>query len=371
MGEIWKEISGYSRYLVSSEGKVWDRENGKEVSQVLTGIPQYYYVNMRDDEGVRRLKRTHRLVAKAFCEGRTDQRNVVDHIDRNPYNNHHTNLRWVTFTGSSRNRDVSIFVSEDMTLKEWCRERFPEREDRAYSYMYRKMKIDGKSFQESVEDYEEYLRYGLNRVKVDYKGEEVYLSDLCEEKGKDLALVRDRMQRGWDAWEAIHSIPPINSYPNQLIIDYDKTGNVGMWFKSREDLRKYLGVSRELLGKRLMGLSCIEDMLDYDIRDVYRTEAHGVFGTRQEICSHFGLTLSAVETSMKRNGISFEDALLLPRQRVKRVFLNGEAMTTKDMWEYFGVNPKTASNYRSRNKVSFEETLQHYGVNTDGIEITF
>ena len=32
----------------------------------------------------------------AFCEGRSEENNVCDHIDRNTFNNHYTNLRWGT-----------------------------------------------------------------------------------------------------------------------------------------------------------------------------------------------------------------------------------------------------------------------------------
>lgn len=38
----------------------------------------------------------HRLVAHKFVDGRTDKKNVVNHIDKNKHNNKASNLEWVT-----------------------------------------------------------------------------------------------------------------------------------------------------------------------------------------------------------------------------------------------------------------------------------
>ncbi|MDB1562943.1 HNH endonuclease signature motif containing protein [Pediococcus pentosaceus] len=38
----------------------------------------------------------HRLVAEYFVDGRTKEKNVVHHVDRNTHNNDYRNLRWVS-----------------------------------------------------------------------------------------------------------------------------------------------------------------------------------------------------------------------------------------------------------------------------------
>ena len=49
--------------------------------------------------------RVHRIVAMAWVPGRTEERNVVDHRDRNPRNNRATNLRWVTPSENAANAE--------------------------------------------------------------------------------------------------------------------------------------------------------------------------------------------------------------------------------------------------------------------------
>lgn len=47
--------------------------------------------------------RVHRLVAETFLAN-TDEKPTVDHIDRNPFNNHISNLRWATYSEQCFNR---------------------------------------------------------------------------------------------------------------------------------------------------------------------------------------------------------------------------------------------------------------------------
>lgn len=52
--------------------------------------------------------KVHRLVAMAFCNGRTLERDVVNHIDRNRTNNRSENLEWCS---SAENRNHGSYVS--------------------------------------------------------------------------------------------------------------------------------------------------------------------------------------------------------------------------------------------------------------------
>lgn len=63
----------------------------------------------RDRKGYFRIKyrgklyRVHRLVLETFVGFAPDGKTEVDHIDRNPANNHVSNLRWVSRTENNRN----------------------------------------------------------------------------------------------------------------------------------------------------------------------------------------------------------------------------------------------------------------------------
>jgi hypothetical protein len=57
-----------------------------------------YYQSALKVKNKRKWKKAfnHRLVALAFVEGRTEEKNVVDHIDTNKTNNYYKNLKWCT-----------------------------------------------------------------------------------------------------------------------------------------------------------------------------------------------------------------------------------------------------------------------------------
>lgn len=372
MEMVWKEIPGYSRYLASEDGRIWDKKNEKEVSQVLTGGILYYYVNVYNDKGERKLKRTNRLIAKAFCEGRNPETDVVDHIDRDKYNNHYTNLRWTDMAGNSRNRDMTIFVSEDETLREWVDRVYGEDDGQTiYPYLLRRMNLNGETFEEAVESYESYLERGMKTKKIVHEGEEMYLTDFCEKYSLDYEDSRTKLWRGWDSWSIQHGLAPIDSYFYQGVCKYDKEGVVNIWYKTKDCLLRWLRTEGDTFDRRLEQYGCLEGIINRDPKDDYRITVLGVYGTREEICKHFGKNLGSVETQMKRYGSTFEEALVLPRQKVKRLEVNGTPMTPKEMWEMYGINPKLANNHRSRNGKTFEETLEHFGVDTTGIVITF
>lgn len=97
----YRVVDGWDNYVVTSCGRVF-RKDGKEVAQVLTGEPQYKYVNLRQDEQ-RKLIRVHRLVALAFLPA-VEGKAFVDHIDRDKMNNNASNLRWATASENQRNQ---------------------------------------------------------------------------------------------------------------------------------------------------------------------------------------------------------------------------------------------------------------------------
>jgi hypothetical protein len=69
-------------------------------------------------------------------------------------------------------------------------------------------------------------------------------------------------------------------------------------------------------------------------------------------------------------GISFEEAVQIPKQRIMHLIVNGTPMRTMEMWKLYGVDPKKGNARKSEKKMTFKETLNHFGVDTANIEIT-
>ncbi|MNQ57494.1 NUMOD4 motif protein [compost metagenome] len=364
MGCIWKEIEGYEgKYSVSNTGLVKNNINGKEVVQVLTGIPQYKYVNLRG-KVERKLVRVHRLVALAFIP-EVEGCPIVDHIDRDKLNNHVSNLRWVDKSGNQRNTSTSFYTEHDGESKlliELCESIFGE----AYPhYTYLKACVDrGLSFEDSLLRYEEFKRVGNKTIKVEYQGKEHYLLELCDKHNKDYESVKSRLDKGWDVWESLFNCPPSTTG-----IQIRQEDGSCLWFKTAVKFYSESGRSPEVCGKALVGDWTWQYLLTYqpDLKKDY--VINGITKKRDEWIRYYETTETRVNTNILRKGISFEEAVQLPVERVKNVKLNGTKMMVADMWKMFGLHPKTCNTVRSKLKISFKQALEHFGVDTSDLEI--
>jgi hypothetical protein len=99
--EYWRVIDGFPNYDVSTDGRVRNSQTGKmRKLQVMKN--GYIHIGLSKDNKDS-IHYVHRLVATAFCN-KSDDCNVVDHIDRNPSNCNYQNLRWTTMSGNQRNK---------------------------------------------------------------------------------------------------------------------------------------------------------------------------------------------------------------------------------------------------------------------------
>ena len=126
--EIWRDLDvegcGY-KYSISSYGRVYNKLSGKYISQVLTGNPQYFYVNLRPvgEDGVVEkhiLRRVHNWVGKIFLLRDGENYDRVDHIDQNKFNNSLDNLRWTDRKGNARNTKTNVKFKCGQLLIDCC-----------------------------------------------------------------------------------------------------------------------------------------------------------------------------------------------------------------------------------------------------------
>lgn len=103
---MWKQIDEYPNYEVSTEGQV---RNIKKQNLLKNLKKNYFQVKLNG-----KFQCVHRLVAVTFIP-RFDMSLIVDHIDRDKYNNNMTNLRWVSYSQNSLNRDYYVH-NKDNTL---------------------------------------------------------------------------------------------------------------------------------------------------------------------------------------------------------------------------------------------------------------
>jgi hypothetical protein len=106
-------IKGSQRYYIDQNGEVW-KDGVKKIKPFLhtsrkeleKGCLPRYAIDL--DIG---RKTIHRVIAENLIPGWFEGA-VVDHIDRNPNNNHPTNLRWATQSQNRLNVNEAIRIQK-------------------------------------------------------------------------------------------------------------------------------------------------------------------------------------------------------------------------------------------------------------------
>lgn len=363
---VWKEIEGFEgKYSVSNCGRVWNNKDNLEVAQVVTGIPQYKYVNLQPYEGKRKLVRVHRLVAKAFLEW-DKKYNVVDHIDRDKFNNHVSNLRWTDRSGNMKNKENSVYI-DDMHILDYVN-RYGEKKDSAYNYILTKVR-EGMTVTDALNSCEEWLVYQRQTEKVVWDNNEVYLLDLCRKYDIEYYDVLNKLRSGWDLWNAVYKIPPATEYTRSLEVP-TKSAGLSYWFPNKQYLMGDVGYGKALISKFIAEGYTLEDMIEHDPLERHRQTIKGVTGTVPELCKHFGVTESALDTR-RRKGMSLEEALTMKPLRIKYAVIDGTKKTLKGWYEHFGLEYSKAKAYKDKTECQFHDVLTYFGIDISNLNISY
>jgi len=89
----WRFIRDYPNYLICEDGRVYNIKTNKLVNGFLNS-QSYRRVCLSNKSG-RRFFYVHRVVAANFCHN-PNNHIEVHHKDHNRFNNHKSNLKWVS-----------------------------------------------------------------------------------------------------------------------------------------------------------------------------------------------------------------------------------------------------------------------------------
>lgn len=108
----WEQAKGFSKYLISSDGDVYSLERDKILSQYDNGCG-YMQIVLRNDEGIPKSMRVHRLVFMAH-KGEIPKGLEINHKDECKTNNCIENLELLTRAQNNNYGTHNERISESM-----------------------------------------------------------------------------------------------------------------------------------------------------------------------------------------------------------------------------------------------------------------
>lgn len=348
--EEWKPLDvedcGY-RFSISSYGRVYDNHREKFVSQVLTGKPRYFYVNLVDGRGKRLLRRVHNLMAKVFFGTPEGDATMVDHIDQNRYNNCLDNLRWVSRKDNLRNMKSNLSMNNGELILDRCEKMgLPFHK---VSHLYY-MGGTGMSPQECFDSvYENYF--------VTFQGKRQVRDYVESLIGLPKKYITTYLENGYsydDIYEKqFKYILEEKSYP--LSVEC-----LGYWYPSKKVLCSKFGLSTDTLNKRLLEGETIDQAVSIRKNIEYK----GIMYHIEELVEISGHNEELLRDRLYSKQWTVDKAVETPLLKVKFYLLNGERMTKKAMLERLGIqDTKRFNSIQSKRGCCVKKLLiEKYGI---------
>tara|TARA_B100001105_G_scaffold124998_1_gene100132 strand:- start:1070 stop:2275 length:1206 start_codon:yes stop_codon:yes gene_type:complete len=374
--EVWEDMvirdrKGFvvegvtEKYSISSYGRVWNKETQTFVAQVLTGKPQYWYVNLKPFTGKRILRRVHNIMGHTFLGEPDDTKMTIDHIDRNKYNNSLDNLRWASRKEQAINRNVTNTLDCGMLLHD-LEGQLPTTPSITYK-LYREGYTSSPSLTEACRKYTKFGMYWEDNITI--RGNSYRLSDLTEEFSLDFKEVRVLLTKGYSFTDIVynHLIPlPTGSSNSGYEVG-------GCWFPSLQSICDlgYSSCCLSVLRERVKEMSIGVAVSYNSVVDRHGFEYQGVVDTIIGHCERLQVSYQRVSTYMSKHSVCFEDAIELPLSRTIKHNINGVTKRNSDWYKEFDIPTKTANSYlnRSDTKRTFRDVLERYNIDTSTMEI--
>lgn len=105
-------------YECHVSGIVRNKKTKRELKTWMAGGAKRKYVYCRTGGANSKKTGLHRVVALTFLPQPTENNLEVDHIDRNPLNNHASNLRWVNKHVNALNKNLEVKARSNNKLGE-------------------------------------------------------------------------------------------------------------------------------------------------------------------------------------------------------------------------------------------------------------
>lgn len=355
-----------NRYIVSNYGRVYDIKNDCFVSQVLTGKPQYFYVNYTNDEGKRKLRRVHNLLARTWITNdNPTQYYMVDHIDKNKYNNCIDNLRWTDRAGNANNMSNNIMVG-DSVLTSYCRDKYKDNYITAVAYISRTIREQNVPSEQAITIYDNYL-YNISTqhdLFIEHKGQQVRLKDYCEELNIDYRPRKQLHIQGESEFTVKLGVKPTEGY------EYKYNDSVSIWSPT-----KYMQGSKYRIPENP---ELAELITNYSYEDYMRVkhsysssiEHEGKLYTATQILKLYGRTDKwLADVKLRYPAKTFKELLTIPFIRINKYNINGEIKTRKEWCLQFNLNPKLVGSRMSQKHLDFKSVLESYGIDTSNMTV--